>query len=252
MTAVNVILVCGHECPDPAYLRRIDPKWIVVAGGRALTEAIDAVRVGSSAPVCVVPMTLGRDPGLVADAARAASWARRESDSPPVMLARPLGESDHLVGWLRGRAVAASTDALLISAPAGSPFEDAELFRIARLVRQFGPVGLVEVALLGGDPDLADGIDRCRRLGAAEITVVPAWLGLPARHGVVDGGPLLGDAALRGVVEARVTDALHLAGHGNDGIDHGLGAEHGQGFAHSHGPGPGIGHAHGHGHGHTH
>ncbi len=139
MAAVNVILVCGHECPDPAYLQTVSPDWTVVAGGRALTAAIDTARAASADPVCVVPMTLGRDPGLVADAARALSWARRESNSPPLVLSSPLGTADHLVGWLRGRAAAASSDALLVVAPTGSPFEDAELFRIARLVRQFGP-----------------------------------------------------------------------------------------------------------------
>lgn len=250
MAAVNVILVCGHECPDPAYLQTVSPDWTVVAGGRALTAAIDTARAASTDPVCVVPMTLGRDSGLVADAARASSWACRESNSPPLVLSSPLGTADHLVGWLRGRAAAASSDALLVVAPTGSPFEDAELFRIARLVRQFGPSALVEVALSGGDPDLDDGIDRCRRLGARQIAVLPAWLGsgpaLPS--GVADGGPLLTGAALRELVEARVADALHDLVHGHDGIADGLSAEHGHGFAHSHGPGGSHGHGHGHGH----
>ncbi|WP_236722604.1 sirohydrochlorin chelatase [Prescottella equi] len=250
MAAVNVILVCGHECPDPAYLQTVSPDWTVVAGGRALTAAIDTARAASTDPVCVVPMTLGRDSGLVADAARASSWARRESNSPPLVLSSPLGTADHLVGWLRGRAAAASSDALLVVAPTGSAFEDAELFRIARLVRQFGPSALVEVALSGGDPDLDDGIDRCRRLGARQIAVLPAWLGsgpaLPS--GVADGGPLLTGAALRELVEARVADALHDLAHGHDGIADGLSAEHGHGFAHSHGPGGSHGHGHGHGH----
>lgn len=246
MAAVNVILVCGHECPDPAYLQAVSPDWTVVAGGRTLTAAIDTARTVSADPVCVVPMTLGRDSGLVADAARALSWARRESNSSPLVLSSPLGTADHLVGWLRGRAAAASSDALLVVAPSGSPFEDAELFRIARLVGQFGPSALVEVALSGGDPDLDDGIDRCRRLGARQIVVLPAWLGagpaLPS--GVADGGPLLTGAALREVVEARVADALHELQHGHDGIVDGLGAEHGHGFAHSHGPGGSHGHGH--------
>ncbi|ORL24178.1 hypothetical protein A6I87_21500 [Prescottella equi] len=250
VAAVNVILVCGHECPDPAYLQTVSPDWTVVAGGCALTAAIDTARAASTDPVCVVPMTLGRDSGLVADAARASSWARRESNSPPLVLSSPLGTADHLVGWLRGRAAAASSDALLVVAPTGSPFEDAELFRIARLVRQFGPSALVEVALSGGDPDLDDGIDRCRRLGARQIAVLPAWLGsgpaLPS--GVADGGPLLTGAALRELVEARVADALHDLAHGHDGIADGLSAEHGHGFAHSHGPGGHHGHGHGHGH----
>ncbi|WP_430334713.1 sirohydrochlorin chelatase [Rhodococcus sp. ACT016] len=254
MVAANVILVCGHECPDPGYLRSLDATWTVVAGGRALTEAIETVRAVSSDPVCVVPMTLGRDPGLIADAARALSWSRREPNSTPsapLALSPPLGATDHLVGWLRGRAVAASTDALLVTAPTGGPFEDAELFRIARLVRQFGPAGLVEVALLGGDPDLDEGIERCRRLGADRITVLPAWLGAcppTVQDDVVDGGPLLGDAALRGVVAARVSETLHRLSHGHDGIDDGLDAEHGHGFAHSHEPGEGHGHGHGHRH----
>ncbi|MFM1723038.1 hypothetical protein ABEU20_001599 [Rhodococcus sp. PAM 2766] len=246
MAAVNVILVCGHECPDPDHLRSVSSDWTVVAGGRALTAAIDTALAASPDPICVVPMTLGRDPGLVADAARALSWARRESNSSPLVLSSPLGEADHLVGWLRGRAAATSSDALLVVAPSGTPFEDAELFRIARLVRQFGSSGLVEVALLGGDPDLDDGVDRCRRLGARQIAVLPAWLGAgpPLPSGVADGGPLLTGAALRGVVEARVAAALHDLAHGHDGIADGLDAEHGHGFAHSHGPG------HGHGHGH--
>ena len=44
VAAVNVILVCGHECPDPAYLQTVSPDWTVVAGGRALTAAIDTAR----------------------------------------------------------------------------------------------------------------------------------------------------------------------------------------------------------------
>lgn len=245
MAAVNVILACGHECPDPAYLQAVDPSWTVVARGRALTEAITAVRGWSPDPVCVVPMTLGRDPALIADTARALSWARRESDSSPPILAAPLGAADHLIGWLRGRAVATAADAVLVTAPVADPFADAELFRIARLVRQFGAAHLVEVGLLGGDPDVATGVDRCRRLGADRITVLPAWLGASPRvesDDVVDGGPLLGAAALRGVVAARVAEALHGAGHGHDGIDAGLDAEHGHGFAHSHGPGVAHGH----------
>ncbi len=247
MAAVNVILVCGHECPDPAYLQTVSPDWTVVAGGRALTAAIDTARAASTDPVCVVPMTLGRDSGLVADAARASSWARRESNSPPLVLSSPLGTADHLSdGCAAGPRPRRRTRCW--SSHDRLPFEDAELFRIARLVRQFGPSALVEVALSGGDPDLDDGIDRCRRLGARQIAVLPAWLGsgpaLPS--GVADGGPLLTGAALRELVEARVADALHDLAHGHDGIADGLSAEHGHGFAHGHGPGGSHGHGHGH------
>lgn len=111
----------------------------------------------------------------------------------------------------------------------------------------------MEVAFAGGDPDPAEGAERCRLLGAREVTAVPASFGPALRTelpGVRDGGPLLRPAAIAGVVAARTAAALHLLGHGEDGILAGLDAEHGHGYAHSHGPGGDHTHGHGHGHGH--
>lgn len=66
------------------------------------------------------------------------------------MLAEPFGTSQHLVAWLRAAAGRVpETSALLVTAPSGDPFEDAELYRIAALVRRYGRSGLVEVAFTG-------------------------------------------------------------------------------------------------------
>ncbi|MFJ9771398.1 cobalamin biosynthesis protein CbiX [Kitasatospora sp. NPDC101157] len=260
--------------------------------GRPLAEAVRSALAGwEDAPVCVVPMTLGRDPKLVADTARALHWLAAGEGRGRLALTAPFGAAEHLIGWLRAAAGSASGtsvattsatptfatptsatptsattapadsgEAILVTAPAAGPFEDAELFRIARLVRQHGRHRLVEVAFAGGDPGPAEGVERCRLLGADRITAVPASFGpaLPEGlrdlglrdGGLRDGGPLLRPSAITGVVAARTAAALHLLGHGEDGILAGLDAEHGHGYAHSHGPGEDHHGRHGHGHGH--
>ena len=262
---VTTVLVGGHES---AAGRQLLP-WVVgghafraVGTGRELTEAVEEALAGSGRPVCVVPATLGRDPRLVADTARALSWLACSAEPGRIALTGPFGTGEHLVGWLRAAAArdqqAGPDSALLVTAPAAGPFDDAELFRIARLVRQYGRHRWVEVAFDGGDPGPAEGVERCRRLGADRVLVVPAAFG-PAcaaapvspeppscpevppgpRTGaaLTPGGPLLTLSAAAGVLRARVNAALHRLGHGDDGIAAGLDAEHGHGHTHSHGAG---------------
>ncbi|MBD0696129.1 sirohydrochlorin chelatase [Streptomyces sp. CBMA123] len=268
---VKVVLAGGHESDDGRHLAAVaahEPAvHAVAAPGRALAEAVRSALAADDAPMCVVPMTLGRDPRLIADTARALRWLAADQGCGRLALTAPFGAAEHLIGWLRAAAASAGgEDAVLVTAPAAGPFEDAELFRIARLVRQYGRHRWVEVAFAGGDPDPAEGVGRCRLLGAAQVTAVPASFGPalppgPAGEGVRDGGPLLRPSAIAGVIAARTAAALHLLGHGEDGILAGLDAEHGHGYAHSHGPGsahhghgPGSahhGHAHRHGHPHA-
>ncbi|MFD7032395.1 sirohydrochlorin chelatase [Streptomyces sp. NPDC059917] len=256
-----VVLGAGHE--GGAALG-------AVPAGRPLTEAVAAALAASSGPVCVVPMTLGRDRKLIADCARALRWlARAEGPGGAggaggagrLVLAPPFATADHLTAWLRTAALRAvrsapRTSAVLVTAPTAGPFEDADLFRVARLVRQYGAHRWVEVAFDGGDPDLAEGAERCRRLGARHVALVRAAFAPPddgaaARDAdVVDTGPLLGAAAIEEVLRARVAHALHGLAHGDDGTGAGLDAEHGHGYAHAHGPDGAHDHAHGPAHHH--
>ncbi|MFE4357893.1 sirohydrochlorin chelatase [Kitasatospora sp. NPDC056800] len=261
--AATVVLAGGHESDGGRDLAALAARESTVhaaaPAGRPLTEAVrSALAAAGDGPVCVVPMTLGRDPKLVADTARALRWLAAGEGRGRLALTAPFGAADHLIGWLRAAAGPAPDGAVLVTAPAAGPFEDAELFRIARLARQYGRHRWVEVAFDGGDPDPAEGAERCRLLGAREVTAVPASFGPALRTalpGVRDGGPLLRPSAVAGVVAARTAAALHLLGHGEDGILAGLDAEHGHGYAHSHGPGEqGHGHSHGpggHQHGHA-
>ncbi|MFJ9445387.1 sirohydrochlorin chelatase [Kitasatospora sp. NPDC101235] len=250
--AAAVVLAGGHESDggrDLAALVAREPTVrAAVPAGRPLTEAVrSALAAAGDGPVCVVPMTLGRDPELVADTARALRWLAAGEAHGRLALTAPFGAADHLIGWLRAAARTAPDGAVLVTAPAAGPFEDAELFRIARLARQYGRHRWVEVAFEGGDPDPAEGTERCRLLGAREVTAVPASFGPALRTalpGVRDGGPLLRPSAVAGVVAARTAAALHLLGHGEDGILAGLDAEHGHGYTHSHGPGE-QSHSHG-------
>jgi hypothetical protein len=139
--------------------------------------------------------------------------------------------------------------ALLVTAPSGDPFADADLFRTARLVRQYGRHRMVEVALIGGDPDPAEGVRRCRALGARDVALLPAaWVRppLPETDHLVWGGPLLSAAAVAAVLRARAREARErFARYGDDGVARGIEAAHGHGYAHGHGP---KGHGH-HSHG---
>ncbi|MFF3209430.1 sirohydrochlorin chelatase [Streptomyces sp. NPDC002886] len=241
-SAASVILAGGHE--GGAAAGGVHP-------GRPLSEAVRAALAASPEPVCVVPMTLGRDPGLIADCARALRWLSREEGPGRLVLAPPFATVDHLTAWLRTAALKAvreapDTSAVLVTAPVAGPFEDADLFRVARLVRQYGHHRWVEVAFDGGDPDLAEGAERCRRLGAGHVALVRAAFVPPAElpAGVLDTGPLLSDAAIAQVVRARAQEALHRLAHGHDGVAEGLDAEHGHGYAHTHGPGGDHDHTH--------
>ncbi len=255
--AEAIVLVGGHESRDGRALAALavwpellgQPPLRVTAAGRPLAAAIGqtaGTRGFRGGPIVVVPMTFGRDPRLVADTARTVRWVARNRTTGAIVLAEPFGTSDHLVSWLRAASRRHDDDtAILIVAAAADPFDDAELHRIAALVRVFGTHRLVEVALLTpGDHALQEGLERCRKLGADRVAVVPAGFGIPTGA----TAPLLAPVAVAGVISARVAQACRrLAEGGEDGVGAALAADHHHGFAHAHD------HDHDHdGHGHTH
>ena len=249
----GVVAVCGHEsdgggalrdllAPKPGPGPRESPMSLVTGGRDLLRRVRDLLgrREGSDRqePLCVVPMTLGRDPDLIADAARtllALPVAERER----VVLAGPFGTAEHLVGWLRAAANRLPAEAgLLVTAPTGGPFEDAELYRIARLVRQYGRHRIVEVAFTGGDPDPAEGARRCRLLGAERVALLPAAFVPPPvadLGATLPVGPLLSAPAVLRVVDARAAEARsRWRDRGDNGMAAGLSAAHSHSHSHSH------------------
>lgn len=252
-----VILVGGHESdggrtlPTPTDLRAPGGSDVampdVTAAGRDLERTLArALRTRAPGhPVVVVPMTLGRDPRLVSDTARTVRWATRGTAADSLALAPPFGTADHLISHLRTACRRMGDDgaSILITAAAADPFDDAELYRVAALVRTHSAHTIVEVGLRGPGSALEAGLERCRRLGASRIAVVPAEFGVP--NGA--DGPLLSVPAIASVLASRVDTALHrLIEHGDDGIAAAHNADHHHGFAHSHG------HSHGHSRGDAH
>ncbi|MFJ4674730.1 cobalamin biosynthesis protein CbiX [Kitasatospora sp. NPDC088783] len=255
-TRIHVLAVCGHEAGHGTALRQLaGPDTTVVTSGRELYRALAARPARQD--TAVVPMTLGRDPGLIADAARTVR-ALPPDLRRTVAVADPFGGPEHLVGWLRAAASAVPAEAaLLLTAPGGDPHQDAELDRVAHLVRRYGRHRLVQTALPGGDPDPAEGVRRCVLLGARQVAVLPASFvpaappPAPAKVTVLDAGPLLGPAALAAVLSARATAAVRrLHDSGEDGLAAALAAADRHGPAHSHGPDGGHSHGPDGGHGH--
>lgn len=245
-----MIAVGGHESAEGAALPDlVGPDVTSVACGRQLLRATRELLRTHAGWVCVVPMTVGRDAGLIADTARTL-LALSSQDRARVVLSEPFGTAQHLIGWLRAAAKLVPNDAaLLVTAPAGDAYDDAELFRVARLVWQYGPHRVVEPALIGGDPDPAAGLERCALLGAPRVVTLSASF-VPAR--LPGAAPLLSVPAIAGVLAARVSDAIRRAAHGDDGLTAGLIAADHHGTAHSHADGSTHEHPHPDAHDHAH
>ncbi|QCB93768.1 sirohydrochlorin chelatase [Cellulomonas shaoxiangyii] len=271
----RAVLVGGHESRNGADLQpllRDLPGAVVTASGRPLHDVVTTLLAADDAPVAVLPMTWGRDPRLVADSARTLHWLARGPGAGRIALCAPFGTADHLVALLRRAATETAARhpgaAVVVSAPTGGPFDDAELHRVAHLVRTHGAGPDVEVACVAAPADLARAVHRARALGAPEVVVVPAGFATsdPLADALDDAtsyGPLVAGPAVARIVRERVAAAEHALQHGDDGVADGLLADHDHGYAHSHAGvpgggghphehGPGAPHEHGHAHPHAH
>lgn len=242
----TVVIVGGHEGGARTPLTPLSEHETLLRAASAeehLTETVRQALDRFDLPVCVVPMTMGRDPRLVATSARTLMALTGGTAAGRIMLADAFGSAILLTGWLRVAANKAATSlgvenlAVLLVANAANPFDDAELFRIARLVKVQDDIPWVEVSFHGGDPDLAGGLERCERLGAGQVVTIPADFGTTGAGqmpGVVDNGPLLQPSTISGLLATRVTAAIHKLSRGDDGIVAGLDADH----DHGHGGAP--------------
>ena len=263
----GLVLVAGHESAYGAELEGLAaalPGAVVTVAGRPLHNQVQRLLDAGTEVVTVLPMTWGRDPVMVADTARTLRWLRDGGASGRVALTSPFGTIDHLTTLLRKAVTRTHAEhpgaTVLVVARRADPFDDAELHRVAHLVRTHGAGVPVEVACVADAGDLAEAVRRAHLLGADQVVAVPAGFGATvpgaeARDDVLLHGPLLPVAVTAQVARRRQAEARHALAHGDDGIDAGLLADHGHGYAHSHGVGGddhGHTHGHDHGHGHTH
>jgi sirohydrochlorin cobaltochelatase len=98
-----------------------------------------------------------------------------------VAYGRPLGPHPAVLALLRARLAATGADehttVLVVGRGSSDPDANAEVAKVARLLAETTDVAGVEYAFVSlTPPDTTGGLDRCRRLGAARVVVLPYFL----------------------------------------------------------------------------
>jgi sirohydrochlorin ferrochelatase len=218
-----------------------------------LDEAIDAL-VGAGADcVAVVPLLLlgaghmkNDGPAVLAEARRRHPSARFEYGRPlgihPLVLAatedrinEALGSQPINGGPPAGAASGPSTahQVLLVGRGSSDPDANSDLYKVARMLSEGRGLPSVEPAFVSlATPSVAEGLERCRQLGATRITVVPyflftgvlveriavqarSWADAHPAVSVVQGGELGPDPRIVQLVLERHDEAMGGTAHMN-------------------------------------
>lgn len=190
------VLVVGHGTRDPEGvdefhalldLVRSRTDGLPVAGGfielssPSLVTAVAELVRGGAREIVVVPLMLlaaghakNDVPALVAQARLAHPGVRFRD-------ARHLGTHPTVLGLLRERLAAAGaapgTTVLLVGRGSSDPDANGDVFKVGRLLSEGSPLDGLEVCFAGiTRPDIDEGLERCRRLGARRILALPYLL----------------------------------------------------------------------------
>ena len=196
--------------------------------------ALDAMVARGERDVVSVPLVLLAAGHLKNDGPASLSRARQRHPGVRFRMGRDLGIDPTVLAVTEDRireaigpdADPAGVAVVLVGRGSSDPDASSELYKVARLLADGRGLGLVEPAFAGvAQPDVAGALERCRRLGATTVVVVPfllftgvlvpriyaraaAWA---AEHpGVaVRGGPHLGpDRRLARVVLERYREVV--------------------------------------------
>lgn len=194
------LLLIGHGSRDPAAARafgelvelvaaRLDgPR---VAGGflelsePAVDDALDRLVAEGSSDVVAVPYVLFGAGHLKDDGPAVLGRARRRHPGVRFRLGRDLGIHPAVLDVAEARARAALArlapggDHAVVLVGRGSTDPDAcaDVVKFARLLGEGRGLGLVEAAFVAmSGPSIEQALDRCRRLGARRVAVVPLFL----------------------------------------------------------------------------
>jgi sirohydrochlorin cobaltochelatase len=107
--------------------------------------------------------------------------ARRQHSRLRIDFAGPLGGDERLLRVLEDRLAPAEVDedgaVLLVGRGSLYSAANADLFRTARLLWDRNRYGWVEASFVSlAPPDVSAGIERCARLGARRVVVIPFFL----------------------------------------------------------------------------
>lgn len=195
----SALMLVGHGSRSPegvaeywrlaSVLRRVAPALDVGCGFIELAEpdldaGFDALVAGGARSVVAVPLVLLGASHLKADGPDAMARARLRHPGVHFAYARALGIHPSLLALAEARvrqAVgpqdAARTHVVLVGRGSSDPDANADLYKVARLLwdgRGFAGVEPAFVSL--AHPSVPEALERCRRLGATRVAVVPYFL----------------------------------------------------------------------------
>ena len=192
------LLLVGHGTRDEAgaveFGRFVDRvRWrlpVDVAGGfielsaPPLTEAVAELYAAGHRHVAAVPLVLVAAGHAKGDVPAALARERERHPGLTYAYGRPLGPHPTLLALLEERldavidpAERAGTAVLLVGRGSTDPDANAEVFKAARLLWEGRGLGMVEAAFVSlAVPGVTAGLERCRRLGAERVVVLPYFL----------------------------------------------------------------------------
>ncbi|HWC39722.1 MAG TPA: sirohydrochlorin chelatase [Acidimicrobiales bacterium] len=148
-----------------------------------LDSAIDDLVDGGATSVIGVPLVLLGAGHLKTDGPAALARGRAAHPGVHFSYARDLGIHPSVLAVAEERIRAAQADGgpdaavVLVGRGSTDPDANADLYKVGRLLSDSRGLGLVEPAFVSlARPSVTDALDRCRRLGAASIAVVPYFL----------------------------------------------------------------------------
>jgi sirohydrochlorin cobaltochelatase len=193
------LLIVGHGSRDPRgaqefhdladLVRRRNPSLMVEGGFIELSrppisECVDGLAENGARSIAAVPLML-----LAAGHAKddiPATLVREKIDHPELSFSygRALGIRPELLELVEERISAVvperdkeETAVLVVGRGSSDPDANSDLHKIARLFYEGRPYPIVESAYVSmTPPNVADGLDRCLRLGAKRVVVFSYFL----------------------------------------------------------------------------
>jgi sirohydrochlorin cobaltochelatase len=193
-----------------------------VAGGfielsaPALREAVADLAAASPGPMVAVPLMLSAAGHAKGDIPAALTRERTRHPAVRFTYARPLGPHPALIDLLAARIAAVAGDTppavLLVGRGSTDPDANADVVKTARLLWEGRDYPLAETAFVSlARPDVAEGLERCRLLGAGLPGAGLPGAGLPGARRIVVARYFL----FPGVLPDRVAEqaAAYAAAH---------------------------------------
>ncbi|MFF4650061.1 sirohydrochlorin chelatase [Streptomyces sp. NPDC001380] len=149
-----------------------------------LADAVAALAADGVRRFAAVPLVLVAAGHAKGDIPAALARERERHPGTSYAYGRPLGPHPALLAVLERRldevldpADRASTTVLLVGRGSTDPDANAEVCKVGRLLWEGRGLAGVETAFVSlAAPDVAAGLERCRRLGARRVVVLPYFL----------------------------------------------------------------------------